>query len=72
MLIMSSLIHSRLKDGLLIWNTPYAARQYYAIPTANKSPNADAQWHWCEVAKRIHGKDWVTAAQNAVKLYGKK
>ena len=72
MLIISSLIHSRLKDGLLIWNTPYAARQYYEIPTANKQPNPDASWHWVDVAKRIHGKDWVRQAQRAVELYGKK
>ena len=72
MLIMSSLIHSRLKDGVLIWNTPYAARQYYAIPTAYKSPNPDASWHWVEVAKRIHGQDWEAAAQKAIQLYGGK
>jgi hypothetical protein len=72
MLIMSSLIHSRLKDGILIWNTPYAARQYYAIPTANKEPNHDASWHWVDVAKKLHAKDWAKSAQNIVTYYGKK
>ena len=70
MLIMSSYIHSRLKEGILIWNTPYAARQYYEIPTAYKQPNPDASWHWVEVAKGLHGADWVRAAQAAVRLYG--
>ena len=31
MLMISSYIHSRLDEGLLIWQTPYAARQYYEI-----------------------------------------
>lgn len=72
MLIMSSLIHSRLKEGILIWNTPYAARQYYSIPTAYPDPNPDAQWRWVDVAKRLHGADWAKQAQEIVRLYGKK
>ena len=52
MLIMSSLIHSDLKKGRLVWNTPYAARQYYAIQTAYKDVNSQASWRWCELAKQ--------------------
>lgn len=63
MLIMSSLIHSRLKDGLLIWNTPYAARQYYEIQTAYKDVNSQAVWRWCEHAKQLHSADWGRQAQ---------
>ena len=69
-LIASSQIHSRLKQGLLIWQTPYAARQYYEIQTANKESNADASWRWCEVAKQLHKADWVRQAQNIVRYYG--
>lgn len=69
MLIMSSLIHSRLKDGLLIWNTPYAARQYYEIRTAHTDVNNDATWRWCDVAKNNHRKDWERMAQAIVRLY---
>jgi hypothetical protein len=69
MLIMSSYIHSRLKDGLLIWNTPYAARQYYEIPTAHKDVNSNATWRWCEVAKRNHGADWVRQAQAIMRMH---
>ena len=70
MLIMSSLIHSRLKDGLLIWNTPYAARQYYEIQTAHTDVNEKATWRWCEVAKQNHGADWVRMAQAIMRMYG--
>lgn len=69
MLIMSSLIHSRLQDGLLIWNTPYAARQYYEIPTAYHDVNGNATWRWCEVAKKNHLAEWERQAQAIMRLY---
>lgn len=68
-LIMSSYIHSRLKEGLLIWNTPYAARQYYEIPTANKENNSNATWRWCEVAKKNHLADWDRQAQAIMRMF---
>lgn len=70
MLISSSLIHSKLEEGLLIWRTPYAARQYYVIPTAYKDVNSNATWRWCEVAKNNHKNDWARSAQEIVRLYG--
>ena len=70
MLIMSSFIHSRLDEGLLIWQTPYAARQYYEIPTAYHDVNSNATWHWCEVAKNNHRDRWAKQAQAIVRLYG--
>ena len=70
MLIASSLIHSRLKEGLLIWQTPYAARQYYAIPTAYHDVNPNATWRWCEVAKNNHLDRWCRDAQAIVRYYG--
>ena len=70
MLILSSLIHSRLKEGLLIWNTPYAARQYYEIPTAYTDVNSNATWRWCEVAKQNHLAEWGRQAQAITRLYG--
>lgn len=70
MLIMSSYIHSRLKEGLLIWNTPYAARQYYEIKTANtQGGNPNATWRWCEVAKQRYQARWVRQAQAIMRLY---
>lgn len=69
MLIMSSYIHSKLKDGLLIWNTPYAARQYYEIQTALKSPNHNATWRWAEVARNRYHERWAKQAQAITRLY---
>ncbi len=66
MLILSSFIHSQLEKGLLIWQTPYARRQYYEIRTAHKQPNPKASWKWCEVAKRHHKERWVRLAQKIV------
>lgn len=71
LLIISSYIHSRLKEGLLIWQTPYAARQYYEIRTAYKDVNSLASWRWVDVARKIHGKDWTTQLQEFVRIYGK-
>jgi len=70
MLIMSSYIHSRLDEGLLIWQTPYAARQYYEIETASKDVNANASWRWCEVAKNNHLERWNKQAQAIKRYYG--
>ena len=63
MLIASSYIHSQLDRGLLVWQTPYAARQYYEIETAYKDKNPRASWRWCEVAKQHHGGEWTRIAQ---------
>lgn len=70
MLIMSSLIHSDLNHGILVWQTPYAARQYYEIKTAHKDVNHEASWRWCEVAKQNHGKRWAEQAQAIARYYG--
>lgn len=69
MLIMSSYIHSDLKHGRLVWSTPYAARQYYEIPTAYHDVNSNATWRWCEVAKQNHQADWGRQAQAITRLY---
>ena len=68
-LIISSYIHSRLNEGLLIWQTPYAARQYYEIRTAHPDVNSQASWRWCEVAKNNHLKKWQRQAQAIARLY---
>lgn len=69
MLIMSSLIHSDLKRGRLVWNTPYAARQYYEIQTAYTDVNSNASWRWCEVAKQRYQNQWARQAQAIMRLY---
>ena len=69
MLIASSMIHSDLSKGRLVWQTPYAARQYYEIPTAYKDVNANASWRWCEVARQLHKEQWSRQAQEIMRLY---
>ena len=70
MLIASSMIHSDLPHGKLVWQTPYAARQYYEIETANHDTNPNATSHWCEVAKTKHYDEWARQAQRITELYG--
>ena len=70
MLIASSMIHSDLKAGKLVWQTPYAARQYYEIRTAYKDVNPEASWRWVEVAKGLHYNTWARQAQAIVRYYG--
>ena len=64
LLIASSYIHSKLEEGKLIWQTPYARRQYYKIRTAyTDNGHPKATWKWCEAAKARHQRDWARAAQ---------
>ena len=70
MLIASSYIHSDLNNGKLVWQTPYAARQYYEIRTAHTDVNSEASWRWCEVAKANHKERWGRQAQAIARLYG--
>lgn len=71
MLIMSSHIHSDLKHGKLVWNTPYAARQYYEIRTAHTDVNSRATWRWVDVAKRQYLNEWARKANAIARLYKK-
>ena len=70
-LIESSLLHSDLKRGLLVWQTPYAARQYYEIKTAYKDQNPNATWRWVGVARANKIVEWTKKAQAITELYGK-
>lgn len=65
-LIASSQTHSKLKEGKLIWQTPYARRQYYTIKTASTDINPGARWRWAHYARDAHLGDWRKIAQ---KLY---
>lgn len=68
MLIASSYIHSRLDEGKLVWQTPYARRQYWEIRTAYKTVNPNASWRWCEVAKQKHLRQWTRQAQRLMEM----
>lgn len=62
-LIDSSLILSQLDQGVLIWGTPYARRQYYEIRTASADKNPMATWRWAEAAKNARAGRWATLAK---------
>ena len=68
MLIASSLVHSRLQDGKLIWQTPYARVQYWRIRTAYTDVNPNATWKWCAVAKNHRLPKWERQAQRLMEL----
>lgn len=68
-LILSSYIHSKLDQGLLIWQTPYARRQYWEIKTAYKDVNSNATMKWAHYAKTKHCKQWERQAQIALKKF---
>ena len=59
----SSLIHSKPSEGLIVWETPYARRQYWEIQTA-LTPGTT--WRWIETAKRHHLTRWNRLAQKGV------
>ena len=67
-LIASSLVHSRPQEGKLIWQTPYARRQYWAIRTAFKTVNPGATWRWCEHAKQRFKSRWERQAQRLTEM----
>lgn len=62
-LIGSSISHSQMKEGKLIWETPYARRQYWSIETAYKDVNPKATWKWCEAAKAKEKEKWRLQAE---------
>ena len=66
-LIQSSLVHSILNKGKLIWQTPYARRQYWGIRTAYKDKNPQATWKWCHAAKAKWLERWNRLAQKCLK-----
>ena len=61
-LIESSETASDLKAGELVWNTPYAKKQYYS-GTPSKDVNPNASLMWCEKAHDTYGADWEKTAQ---------
>lgn len=63
-LIKSSQLHSKLKEGKLIWETPYAKRQYWEIKT---SLTPGRTWKWCETARRKHKERWKKNAERWLK-----
>lgn len=66
MLIQSSYIHTEFSDGVLVWQTPYAKRQYWDIKT---SLMPGRTWKWAEYAKARHLSQWQRQAQILMEKY---
>ena len=60
----SSYVASRLNEGVLVWDTPYAKRQYWEIRT---SLTPGRTWKWCETAKKKHRGDWQKLAEKLLR-----
>ena len=60
----SALIASRPKEGLAIWDTPYAKRVYYT-GTPSKDINPDASLMWAEKGVNENKEAIDQTAQNA-------
>ena len=65
-LIESSNTHSQLTEGKLIWQTPYARRQYWSIQTSYAPGRT---WKWCETAKRRWLSRWKLKAEEGLRKY---
>ncbi|MCM1024644.1 MAG: minor capsid protein [Prevotella sp.] len=63
-LIASSINNSDLENGIIVWDTPYAQRQYY-LESAHTDKNPNAQMMWFHKAKDIYGDQWNTVYKNA-------
>lgn len=64
----SALIHSVPKQGKIIWQTPYAKRQYWEIKTAHTDVNPNASWKWFHVAKSKHMQKWARQAERLMEM----
>lgn len=64
----SALTHSVPSQGLIIWQTPYARRQYWEIETAYTDINPKATWQWGEAAKRDCSAKWEAQAQRLMEM----
>ncbi|MBR2209896.1 MAG: hypothetical protein IJ896_00245 [Fibrobacter sp.] len=60
----SSYAASDLNNGKLVWDTPYAKRQYWEIRRAIVPGRT---WKWCETAKRKHKADWQKLAERLLR-----
>lgn len=63
-LIASSQTNSDTENGIIVWDTPYAQRQYY-FENAHKDKNPNAQMMWFHKAKDIHGEEWTQSYRAA-------
>lgn len=64
-LINSSLTSSKLELGVLIWDTPYARKQFF-LPETRHSVNSLARYMWTDYAKSKHKDQWAKMTKVAM------
>lgn len=63
----SGITNSKIGEGVLIWNTPYARRIYYGVEfNFSKDKNPHARALWFEYAKSVHLQSWKDLAKRAI------
>lgn len=66
----SALVKSEPQKGVIVWDEPYAKRQYWEIKTANTSGgHPNATWKWFEYAKKKNVKRWKGLFGDALKRF---
>ena len=61
----SAVTASKVGEGELEWNTPYARAQYYGLPNKSLDRNPNARLKWFEEAKAQFSDDWERIANEA-------
>ncbi len=64
-LIDSSIIASDLAGGFLVWDTPYAKKQYYT-GNPSKDVNPSASLMWAHKARAQYGEVWRKIGQQKI------
>ena len=50
--------------GAVVWDMPYARKQYHDFPNKSKDKNPNASVKWFEMAKAVMLKLWLEVANN--------
>jgi len=60
---LSGQLGTVLGSGEIVYNAPYAARQYYRHPGKSTDKHPQACMQWFEKAKAIHKARWVSTTK---------
>jgi hypothetical protein len=60
----SGILSTKLNEGVIKWQTPYAHAQYYGLPNKSKARNPNACQKWFEVAKSKNLTTWEKIAND--------
>jgi hypothetical protein len=63
----SAMIASKIGEGELVWDEPYARKQYYEAPNKSKDKNPNARMKWVEAAKVVCLEAWQALIQKEIK-----